>query len=194
MLSRRNVRLPPAVACSAVSSQRPGTAQGTEAMPREDVGLLEGHVGRPATTTCRCRGAWRSRRRRPSPSAAAVLSMAPATTGVFAGSPSAAAAAAVSGPSTSVQATISGSLSAVDAAVAHEAVVVVDVVGVAVVGHPRGEDRVARGDVATGQAQVQVVEHVQELVACARRPRGNAGVRAACARPDPCRSARACRR
>ena len=41
---------------------------------------------------------------------------------------------------------------------------VADAVGVAVVGQPRREDRVARGDEAAGQTQVEVVEHVQELV------------------------------
>ena len=57
-----------------------------------------------------------------------------------------------------------GQLVGGDAAVAHQGVVVADAAGVAVVGHPRGEDRVVGGHEATGQAQVQVVEHVQELV------------------------------
>ena len=57
-----------------------------------------------------------------------------------------------------------GQLVGVDAAVPHQAGVVLDVVGVAVVGHPAREDRVEGRDEAPGEAQVQVVEHVEELV------------------------------
>ena len=50
----------------------------------------------------------------------------------------------------------------IDAAGAHEAGVVLDVVRVAVVGDPAGEDRVEGGDEAPGEPQVQVVLRLQE--------------------------------
>ena len=100
----------------------------------------------------------------PDPIAAAVLSIAPATTFTSGDNPSAAATSGFRLPRTVVHETISGNLSASMPLTLDQRVVVADVVGVAVVRHPGREDRVESGGEAPGQAQVKVIEHVEEFV------------------------------
>ena len=57
-----------------------------------------------------------------------------------------------------------GQLARVDAAVTHERGIVPHAVGVAVVGHPAGHDRVVARRHAAGELEVQVVRHAEELV------------------------------
>ncbi len=151
------------MACSAVSSQRPGSAHGSDAMLGEHVGLLERHVGGEPGRRAQVQvhgevvgGAGADRRRRGVDGAGDDLRLRrqPELLGRGRRQP-----AEHLGALHDLR-----QLVAVDAAVAHEPGVVLNAVGVAVVGHPAGHDRVVARRHAAGEPEVQVVRDAEELV------------------------------